>query len=502
MVSLLRRHGLDLLIGLAALGAGIEVLLADDLRLAPGLAAALILAIVLTLLARRRWPFGAPAGLWLLAAALSVADGRLVVLSAGMYLAGMAAAFLLGNLRDDVQGRLGAAIVVGSATIIVANDPAHDAVEYVLLPVLFGIVWLAGFALRERACRPRRRSARAGRGERGRGARRGRRGARADRARAARHRRPRGQRDGAAGRRRPAPSPARSTPRIARRCRPSSGPAGPRSREMRQLLGAMRQEGDEAGAGAEAGPRQPRRDAATRCAGPGCPCGCTSMATRSTLPPAIDLSAYRIIQEGLTNALKHAHATQADVLVRYAADDLQIEVRDDGRGVAARADPGHGLVGVRERVKIYGGEMTAGAASERRVRAAHPPAPQRTRPMSIRVLVADDQSMVRAGFRMLLSGEPDIEVVAEAGNGADAVSQAARFAPTVVLMDIRMPVLDGLEATRRILAADAAAAGPDPHDLRPRRVRLRGAAGRSQRLRPQGRPARAADRRGTHDRRR
>jgi len=74
--------------------------------------------------------------------------------------------------------------------------------------------------------------------------------------------------------------------------------------------------------------------------------------------------------------------------------------------------------------------------------------------MTIRVLVADDQSMVRAGFRMLLADEQDIEVVAEAENGREAVEKTARFNPGVILMDIRMPELDGLQATRRILAED------------------------------------------------
>ena len=77
--------------------------------------------------------------------------------------------------------------------------------------------------------------------------------------------------------------------------------------------------------------------------------------------------------------------------------------------------------------------------------------------MTIRVLVADDQSMVRTGFRMLLASEEDIDVVAEASNGLEAVEKADRFDPDVILMDIRMPELDGLEATRRILASDKGA---------------------------------------------
>ena len=72
--------------------------------------------------------------------------------------------------------------------------------------------------------------------------------------------------------------------------------------------------------------------------------------------------------------------------------------------------------------------------------------------MSIRVLIADDQAMVRAGFRMLLEAEPDIEVAGEAEDGAMAVSAVPNLKPDVVLMDIQMPVMDGLEATRQIVA--------------------------------------------------
>ncbi len=76
--------------------------------------------------------------------------------------------------------------------------------------------------------------------------------------------------------------------------------------------------------------------------------------------------------------------------------------------------------------------------------------------MSLSVLIVDDQALVRAGFRMILEAEDDIEVVGEAANGQDAVAEAVRLRPDVVLMDVRMPDVDGIEATRRLLGQDRA----------------------------------------------
>ena len=364
--QLARRHGFDALIVLAALEAAIELAVRGGSSQAPHtsrwLAAVAVVLVVLPLLARRRWPFAAPASLWLLAAALSFADGRLVVYTGGVYIAGMAAAFLLGNLSDPVKGRLGLAVVLGSAAVVIYNDPVRSTGDLVFVPLLFGIGWLVGFALGERAAQAEAAEARASQAEREREA-----VARVavaeERARIARE-----LHDvvahavavmvlqvGAARHTLPEElAPTRDALIEVERTGRSA------LSEMRLLLGAMRSERDDLELAPQPGLGGLDRllDEIRRA---GLPVELRVEGEAFPLPPAIDLSAYRIVQEGLTNSLKHARAGRADVVVRYATDELRIEVRDDGRGAAPSDGLGHGLVGIRERVTLFGGDMDAGS---------------------------------------------------------------------------------------------------------------------------------------------
>jgi signal transduction histidine kinase len=102
---------------------------------------------------------------------------------------------------------------------------------------------------------------------------------------------------------------------------------------------------------------------AERVRGAGLEVELTVEGTPRAVPEALDLSAYRIVQEALTNTLKHAHASRAEVRVRYEPDALEVEVSDDGIGPTGSAGDGRGLIGMRERVSLFGGELLAGATA-------------------------------------------------------------------------------------------------------------------------------------------
>jgi len=107
----------------------------------------------------------------------------------------------------------------------------------------------------------------------------------------------------------------------------------------------------------------------------------------------------------------------------------------------------------------------------------------------VRVLLVDDDALVRSGLRMILSSAGDIEVVGEAGGGAAALDATLAHRPDVVLMDIRMPDVDGITATGRLRALPRPPAGDRADDLPPGRLRVRGTAGGSERVPAQGHPA-------------
>ena len=182
---------------------------------------------------------------------------------------------------------------------------------------------------------------------------------------------------------------------------------------------------------------------------------------RADVPAGVDLAAYRIVQEALTNVIKHAGRVRATVAVRYTDDAVTVEVDDEGR---PGDDSAIGAGGDRARP---GGHARARRHVSRRSRCRTRPDrrfPRRGAPpvrgvdVTVRVGVVDDQPLIRTGLRTMIDHAADLELVGEAADGEEAVELARRQRPDVVLMDIRMPVLDGIEATRRI-TADADLAG-------------------------------------------
>ena len=324
-----------------------------------------IAILVVPVFARRWFPFAGPATYWLLGAGISFVDPRLIPYATALFPIGMADAFLLGNLRDGRRAGLGLAIVVGGAAILVYNIPGHSVDELVLVPIEFAISWVAGFAVRERAEQAEAAELRASQAEQERDV-----AARIavaeERARIARE-----LHDivahavsvmvlqvGAVRHRLPA---ARSEDRDALTGVEQVGREA--LAEMRHLLDAMRDDGEDLELGPQ--PGLDRLDALLQEVGrTGLPVRLHMDGNPLELPRGIDISAYRIVQEALTNVLKHSGASQAEVGVEYTPDQLRIEVRDNGRGAAARnGGSGHGLIGIRERVKLYGGEMSTGSAN-------------------------------------------------------------------------------------------------------------------------------------------
>ena len=373
---LARRHALDVLIVLVAAESTVEVAFRHEGPRPMWLAAPTIAVVVLVLLGRHRLPFAAPAATWLLAVAASFMDGQLVVTPVGAFIAAMVASFLLGNLSDARQARIGLAIVLCGAAIVVYHVPGHPSGELIFIPMLFAIVWCAGLALRERAGHAEAAEERAVRAERER-ADAGTRAAAEERARIARE-----LHDTIAhavsvmvlqvGAVRHKLPEAHAEHKSALRDVEQTGRTA--LTDMRLMLDAMR---DAGGQGAELAP-QPGLDRLDRLldeiSRSGLPVRLLVSGDRFPLPGGLNISAYRIVQEGLTNVLKHANATEAVVSLRYAPAELGIDIQDNGQGMAPGNGhhPGHGLIGIRERVRLYDGELTtspnAGGGFHLRVR--------------------------------------------------------------------------------------------------------------------------------------
>ncbi len=176
-----------------------------------------------------------------------------------------------------------------------------------------------------------------------------------------------------------------------------------------------------------------------------------------------ELVVYRIAQEALTNTVRHARATRLDLSLRRTPGGVELRIRDDGRGLgdAPEGPARHARTRSADR---RGGLPRPGPAGRyrspaRRTRTERKPVTMPTSPSTAassgpaaptRILLADDHALVRRGVRLILDGEPDLTVVAEAGDGAEAIEMARAEQPDLVILDIAMPRLTGLQAAREL----------------------------------------------------
>ena len=358
VAALLRRHPLDALVVLLAVVAEIKV------WIVPGEGPKVVLIIAsllwtLPLLLRHRFPFAAPVFTFAVQAAASAADPALGVETTG-FVALLLSFWVVGAENERSQAIVGAAIGFASIAVVAKLDVRVSLENAVWGVILGSIACLIAYALQRRAKRASELEEHAARLERDREAR-GRDAVLAERTRIARdlhdviaHSVSVMTVQAGAARLLLPKDPARALEPLL-----SVEETGREAlAEMRRLFGIVR--GDEDDAALAPQPGLARLDVLVEQARKaGLPVALTLEGERHVLPPGVDLTAYRIVQEGLTNALKHARPARAQVTIRYCRDALDLEITNDGRARTGEGT-GHGLVGMRERVALYGGELEAG----------------------------------------------------------------------------------------------------------------------------------------------
>jgi signal transduction histidine kinase len=364
-----KRYWFDALI-LAGVGGGLAAVV-HDVHLKEGPQGPLwfdvlaVLAITTPLFARRRFPFGALLAVGVAVGSSSFVDGSLQVNSIVSYLTGLTVCVLFGMRPVRLQSVGGLAFTIGVAAAVVHNDPTGHYGDFIWDIVTFSVAWTVGFAIGGRFREADEAKERAARAEREREER-AHLAVSDERARIARelhdvvgHSVSVMTVQASAVRR--LLEPDQEKERAALLVVEQTGREA--LAEMRRMVGVLRRP-EEAPALAPQPSLEHLDKLVDQAREAGLPVELRIEGTPAPLPAGVDLTAYRLVQEGLTNAIKHARAQHAEVRVRYSDGHVELMVMDDGPGGGDGDKGGHGLVGMRERVSVYGGELEAGPRPE------------------------------------------------------------------------------------------------------------------------------------------